>query len=315
MHILKNDLLKYNFSTYVFRNSQEPLTVERKDLSNPSRLDLALHCHDFPQVWYCFEGNFSVLTDDRRYEVQKGSLLVVPLGIMHRIVIPDGVAPQVFRVNINYNIFREKAPVIYINTIIHLFMGAFGSEIRMNARELITLQEETAKEAFQLLTKLDASNQAESQLSVEEKLIVLERIFSLPDFAVSEQTGKHAISLWQTKINPIILGIVYVNDNFNEKILIKDMQRITFLGHSTFYETFRRFMNSSFLKYLQIIRLKNAHLMMRETDFSIAQVASMCGFNSHSHMERTYKKYSGVCSSKARAHSIEWARENPNRTK
>ena len=53
---------------------------------------------------------------------------------------------------------------------------------------------------------------------------------------------------------------------------------------------------------------------MRETEYSIAQIASMCGFNSHSHMERTYKKYSGVNASKARAHAIEWIREYAKRT-
>lgn len=309
MVILKNDLLNYNYSVSRFLNITKPIIAEKVDLSKPSRLDLMPHCHDFSQVWYCISGSFSITVNGITYAMNPGYLLAVPPGALHSLSIPEDSSLEAFRTNINYNIFIDEDPEKYLNSKIHLFMGSFRSELRLDAHAPVILSEEIRDEAVEIFSRLSCSELPSINPSAEELPAVLEALFSLPGLYFSEKTKERAMMLWNSKIAPIISIISYVNKNFNEKILVEDMIKLSFLGHSTFFETFRKFINCSFSTYLQIIRLKNAHIMMAGTNFSIAQVAFMCGFSSHSHMERAYKKFSGVSPSRARAHSKEWARE------
>ena len=188
-------------------------------------------------------------------------------------------------------------------------MGSFRSELRIDELTPVVLPEETRNEAEDIFSQLCISGLPALNLSAEEKLTKIDALFSLPELAFSEKTKKRACVLWQQKIQPIINAIAYINKNFSKKILADDMLKLTFLGYSTFFETFKKFINCSFTTYLQLVRLKNTHLMMAETNFPIAQIALMCGFNSHSHMEGAYKKFSGVVPTRARAHSKEWAIE------
>lgn len=305
----KNDLLNYSYSVYRFRNISRPIFAEKIDPSTSARIDLILHCHDFPQIWYCINGSFSITVNGITYTMTPGSLLPVPPGALHTNSIPEGSSFEAFRTNINYNIFMDEDPEKYLNSKIHLFMGSFRSELRLDELAPIVLPEEIRNEAEEIFSRLCCPELPSINLSAEELPAELEALFSLQGLDFPQKTKKRATMLWDSKIAPIISAISYVNKNFNEKILIEDMLKLTFLGHSTFFETFRKFINCSFATYLQVIRLKNAHSMMAGTSFPIAQVAFMCGFSSHSHMERAYKKFSGVSSSRARAHSKEWARE------
>ncbi len=315
MVILKNDLLNYSYSVYRFRYINKPIIAEKIDRSKSSRLDLMFHCHDFPQIWYCINGSFSITVNDITYAMSPGALLTVPPGALHTNSIPEGSSFEAFRASINYNIFSDEEPQKYLNSKIHLFMGSFRSEFRLDELAPIVLPEELRNEAEEIFSRLCCSEIPSINLSAEELSAALEALFSLPGLDFSEKIKERAAMLWHSKIAPIISAITYINKNFNEKILIDDMLKLTLLGHSTFFETFRKVVNCSFATYLQIIRLKNAHRMMAGTNFPIAQVAVMCGFSSHSHMERAYKKFSGVVPTRARAHSREWAKEYSNAKK
>lgn len=307
---LKNDLLNYSYSVYRFYNINKPIIAEKVDLSTPSRLDLMLHCHDFPQVWYCLNGSFSITVNGITYEMTPGSLLTVPPGALHNLFVPEVSSLEAFRTNVNYDIFMDEETEKYLNSKMHLFMGAFRSELQLDELAPIILPEKFRNEAANIFSRLSCPELPSINLSAEELPSVLDALFSLPGLDFPEKTKKRAATLWDSKIAPIISAISYINKSFNEKILIEDMMKLTFLGHTTFFETFKKVINCSFATYLQIIRLKNAHRMMAATSFPIAQIAFMCGFSSHSHMERTYKKFSGVIPTRARAHSKEWAREH-----
>jgi AraC-like DNA-binding protein len=58
--------------------------------------------------------------------------------------------------------------------------------------------------------------------------------------------------------------------------------------------SFRATVGKPVWAYVQERRLEHARLLLSDPDLSLAQIAYECGFSSHSHMTRLFKRRYGV---------------------
>jgi len=82
----------------------------------------------------------------------------------------------------------------------------------------------------------------------------------------------------------------YIKEHYAENICIKDIARYTGISRSECFRSFQHFTNKSPIEYLTEYRLSHAANMLRETDKSVAQIATECGFSSSSYFGKLFKE-------------------------
>ena len=90
----------------------------------------------------------------------------------------------------------------------------------------------------------------------------------------------------------------YIKEHYAENICIQDIARHTGVSRSECFRSFQYFTNKKPIEYLTEYRLAHAANMLRETDKSIAQIATECGFSSSSYFGKLFKEKYAVSPSR-----------------
>ena len=263
----------------------------------------AEHFHDFPQLWYCIDGEFSISINNEICKFTKGSLAIIPAGVAHTVHTKETYA-HVFSADITYDIFLETEPDEYLNAKNHLFVYAFTQKSNDKLR-IFSLNKASQMLIQNLLSQL-AVLSTTYNVDITAIRKTLDDIFLLPELTSTGKELAKAEHLWHAKITPVLSAIKYVNEHYQEKILIDDILKMFAMGHTGFFASFKKILGITFNSYLQIRRLHACHSLMVRTTFSMSYISDMCGFSNQSHMERAYKKHSGTLPKRAREGAREW---------
>ncbi len=94
--------------------------------------------------------------------------------------------------------------------------------------------------------------------------------------------------------NSIQCIIDYINHHFSEKITVKSLCNLVNMSESNFNKLFKKQISSSPIEYLINLRLKKAKKFLRETNYTITDIAIRCGFYSASHFSSCFMKQLGI---------------------
>ncbi len=82
----------------------------------------------------------------------------------------------------------------------------------------------------------------------------------------------------------------YIHEHYAEDIRIEDIVRHTCISRSECFRSFQRYTNKTPVEYLTEYRLAHAINLLMETDKSITQIATECGFSDSSYFGKIFKK-------------------------
>jgi AraC-like DNA-binding protein/mannose-6-phosphate isomerase-like protein (cupin superfamily) len=83
----------------------------------------------------------------------------------------------------------------------------------------------------------------------------------------------------------------HVGEHYAGKINVAQAARICGLSASQFMKQFKQVSSTTFVDYVTHVRLSKAHQLLRETNFTIAEIASLVGFADQSYFDRRFKEY------------------------
>ncbi|KGX30803.1 helix-turn-helix domain protein [Burkholderia pseudomallei MSHR2138] len=92
-------------------------------------------------------------------------------------------------------------------------------------------------------------------------------------------------------------------EHYAENVSVKDMAAITCLSETYFLKAFRDTIGQTPYHYLQQIRLNTARDLLRNSDTSVADVASACGYGSASHFCVEFARHVGITPGRFRRQS------------
>lgn len=107
--------------------AQFPVTVNLRIY--PSSHSTTLHNHDFPQVWYCLSGYYTHYVGNSQYKCTRGSVVIVPPGVIHEFHVPENETAKLLSLNVMYDLFKDVDPSLYINALAALFLPPFQKEL------------------------------------------------------------------------------------------------------------------------------------------------------------------------------------------
>lgn len=152
-------------------------------------------------------------------------------------------------------------------------------EIRDRMLNLISLQ------GFQTVIKFLEILQI---LSISEKRLLMEQIYDTQSIVRISKSRR------------IAKVCDYIDKNFNQPILLRDMAASVNMSESAFSHFFKRKTRITFIDYLINLRISKACQMLSETSYSVAEISFCCGFNNLSNFIRIFKKRKGTTPSEYR---------------
>lgn len=82
----------------------------------------------------------------------------------------------------------------------------------------------------------------------------------------------------------------YIMENFDQDISLPEVASVANMAVTTFCNFFKEHYRSSFIEYLNIVRVGHACKLLSEKDKKIVEVAYECGFNNLANFNRQFKK-------------------------
>ena len=94
----------------------------------------------------------------------------------------------------------------------------------------------------------------------------------------------------------------FIWENYTRKISLKEIAGISGLSAPYFSSVFKEERGENLSNYLNRLRVEKASAMLRETDFSINEISTGCGFGDQSWFSKIFKNYTGISPCKYRKH-------------
>lgn len=103
----------------------------------------------------------------------------------------------------------------------------------------------------------------------------------------------------------------YFQEHYNEDIQIKDYAKSRSMSVSWFLRNFKEFIGQPPAQYLLTIRMNNAASLLETTDYNVAEISVIVGYDNPLYFSRLFKKHKGVSPSEYR--KLLQSKNSPNR--
>jgi len=226
---------------------------------------------------------------DQTLDLKAGDLVVVDNMQVHHVVDHPGLNARVIVVSflpeLVYNL--GSAPDDYA------YLVPFFS-VSSNTKKMLSRHDQEAFGVYGAIARL-------LQIHFDErdrpywragcKATLLELLFQLAKHFHNNQILRSEFLRQQQRSKKFTRLFEFVSQHYPEKIGIKKAASICALSQSRFVKLFRQTTGTTFVNYLNHVRLSKAHQLLRETHFSIAEIAHLVGFSDQSYFDRRFKEY------------------------
>lgn len=282
---------QYSFGFDRFQNNSKLVHASKKVYENEHQT--VYHCHDFPQIWYCYQGSYQHCVEGQIYSCEEGSLVIIPAGVRHDVRFTNANT-EALNLNVNYNAILAAEPEKYPNLVANLCLPEFSKELGCQLpvyRMLCPASRQVVEEIFSwfVLLRYDVGN----QMSKTEVLERLECLFSIEECAIEKRYWKKVENIAYNWIYPAFKIIAYLNVHYPEKIMEENLLAESNISHSTMNRYFKRVSGFSYTQYLVQLRVKRAYIYIRTTTYPLSYISDICGFYDLYHMSQAFTKYVG----------------------
>lgn len=89
-------------------------------------------------------------------------------------------------------------------------------------------------------------------------------------------------------------AVQYISGNFTKDITLNDVAEHIHLNSAYFSTIFKRYTGFSFKKYLTILRIEESKRLLKNTDYSVTDIAMMTGFEASGYFAKVFKNHTGL---------------------
>ena len=224
--------------------------------------------HDNLELQFCQDGHGSVLLDGIRYSFLQGSIACANSNAIHYTGTDDKL---VYDALIISNAFCKQMD---IDPHIVRFEPIF--------------RDQSVWDAFAELKEIYLDDSARHRTARLSKLLLEILIGILTDHVCS----RNEICIRTADNERVKRALVYLRDNFSQKISLEDISRSVLCDKYTLCRDFKKYTGQTVFENLNRYRCIKAAELLNDGK-SVAEAALLCGFESFSFFTKTFKKYMG----------------------
>ncbi len=267
-------------NTQMMSKTQE-IRVDRKKILPHYRMEEA-HFHTYHELYYMYRGSCDTFIGKTLYHITEGDLLLVPHMEIHKTTnYSDSVNERIIitftpeYMSMLINEYGEE-PAERFLSVFHVSVPQARRKYLEDLLDRIVLESRHTEEDFcsRLLTKLYICE-------------VLCFLYRCSQFRETEDR--------KTPLDAHCLSAVeYINAHFNEQLTLEQVAKHVNLSPTYLSRRFKRETSFGFKEYLLEVRMKEASVMLLETDKTITVIANACGFDDSNYFSGVFRKFKGV---------------------
>ena len=241
------------------------ISTEGYDRKSPN------HFHRAYEIYYLKSGEATYFVDDKVYDVKKGEFVLIRPGVIHVT---------------RYSHECHKRLLIY-------FKDEFISEFLKLEPDICAAFDKVHIRLFKNREQraADIMNHVMYEYQKENASLVLLKCLlgELLKFLGENSFEANKVSLTSDE-NKILEIVSYINKNYFSNITLEGLAKKFFLNPSYLSRSFKEVTGLGYKEYLTSVRLKEAVLLLKNTNLNITGICVKTGFASQNHFCKTFKK-------------------------
>lgn len=89
-------------------------------------------------------------------------------------------------------------------------------------------------------------------------------------------------------------AVHYIYTNYSEKITLESVAAMVYLSPTYFSKLFKEEMHTSFITFINQVRVDQSKQLLRKGDMKLSEVATTVGFEDQSYFTKVFKKITGT---------------------
>jgi AraC family transcriptional regulator of arabinose operon len=241
------------------------------------------HLHDSYEIFYLVKGERVYFINDRVYTAKQGDIVIINPYVLHRTTTSSAVQ-EYERILLN---FKAK----FVNST----DWPPGEELLPFAQRscMIRFSEEELPEIDRMIWKMlveckeqHLGYEAYVKSSLTKLLVQIRR----QDLQKVDNPQQFAHPMHK-RISEIV---AFLNRNYREKISLTQVAHQFHISPYYLCRIFNKLTGFHFREYLLAVRVKEAQMLLRESEDKIITIAQNVGFEHVTHFNTTFKKMLGI---------------------
>lgn len=230
------------------------------------------HTHPYYHMFYISSGNLHFVIEDTTYILSPGHCLLIPRNTNH-----------------SYS-NDEKDSAEYLEIKFSLLKSAFEAQI--DRRHIQISDNELAGSLFKQILKEYSNFDNRADDAAASYLLALLNIMGEDERYKKTSPFRYFAALDYSELSQSI--IKYLEAHYHEDLSLDSLAKAMNLNKSYLCVAFKKDTHLTFLDCLNTIRIRRAAELVVYSEYSLSQVATVCGFASVSHFNRVFLKYVGI---------------------
>ena len=245
------------------------------------------HAHPYYEIFYLLDGDCTFFVDHNIYKLNKGDLVVVPAGELHKSTYPQMGSSE------RYVVCFKKGNLKWLN---ELLGDDFVKQSLTSG--VISIPEKRRDYVEALMNKMNFENDGQDILS---PAFIRTGLVELILFIIRCQRYEQNVIKEIDVDNQLMQEIAtYIYENYDKKLSLDDMSNRFHISRSYLSKKFKAVTGFGFKEYIVNVRIKNACRLLLETNKSITDIAFECGFNDSNYFGDAFRHVKGISPNKYR---------------
>ncbi len=242
--------------------------------------NVAMHHHDFYEIYYLISGDATYTIDNRICRVMPGDILVIAPKELHQVYIRSETAAYE-----RYVLWLTPEIIQSLSSSRSDLLQALDPEHPGAVRQL-RLQAADQKQILSLLELLLAETHQDSfGADLQSKSLLVQLLVQINRLAAQEGDYYEAFSSASLFISQII---DYINHHYSEDLSLDNLSDLFFVSKYHLSHEFNRQVGTSIYRYIQKKRLQVARQLLAQGK-KPSQVSSECGFGDYAGFYRAFR--------------------------
>ena len=233
------------------------------------------HYHSLFEIYYLTSGKCNYFIHNKSFCVEAGDILIIPAGVTHKSQYHDQNYTRLLincsKYFIPSSIFNSMQDIIYVYR---------NDDIRPKIDELFSGIEKDYDSP-------DAFASDSLRANMHSLFILMAR----------NPNQKHMEFL---KNDYIEQAVDYMQKNFAGNITLSEIAKMCSVSPEHLSRTFKKETGFGFSEYLTHLRLKKAEYLLKNSTFSVTDIAYQCGFEDSNYFSVVFKRNFGISPSAMR---------------
>lgn len=279
--------------------------------------NVPLHWHSEFEINYVIEGKAMFRLEDEEFVSEDGDIILVQPDSIHSIY-PLAGSEQRYDTIVFHGDFlgASSGDRCAIDLLRPIMNGAWCANVRITKEH--PYYEDIKRSVEQVFHCINGATSMQENITPMEDIIPKKDITTKKDIVLKEDTALKDLHMKCELLNILHILIqygdiykknnignsisnaeklrpvlIYMNENYSEKISIAHLATMIHLSEGYFISYFKKTVGITAIEYINQLRVKAACEQLRITDKTVLEISQDCGFTNLSNFNRQFKRITG----------------------